>query len=262
MSDEKLKKKRDEVDEVDRELIDLLAKRLEVAHEIMGLKEKAGMEIRDRKREQEVIKEARRLARERSLDPEFAEDFMRVVISRTSKAEFESAGEFGMWAQIQKQFAGNPAQLRVARVLYRYGFRAREDGSIVCGGIRIPSVQIAREAGVDRRAVNSTIETIFENEDLREIFANLEPIPYLKGVARQLGLGTIEILPKDAAETGIISDVTGVISKFGLSIRQSIADDPYFEAQPKLTIITEEPVSGEVIEALRDLPSVESIIVY
>jgi len=47
-----------------------------------------------------------------------------------------------------------------------------------------------------------------------------------------------------------------------LSVRQSITDDPYFTAQPKLTIITNEVIPGELIEDLRELPSVESVIVY
>ncbi|KXB06521.1 amino acid-binding protein [candidate division MSBL1 archaeon SCGC-AAA382F02] len=167
-----------------------------------------------------------------------------------------------MWSQIKKAFSGNPAQLKVARVFYKFGFRIEESGDVVCGDIRIPAVQIAKEAGVDRRAVDSTVETIFENEDLKEIFSNLRPVPYLKGVARQLGLGVIDILSTDPTQSGIISEVTNVISKHGLTVRQAVADDPYFAVQPKLTVITNELVSGEVIEELRELPSVESVIVY
>ena len=75
-------------------------------------------------------------------------------------------------------------------------------------------------------------------------------------------MGVIEILPKDAAKHGIISEVTGAISRFGISIRQAVADDPHFIVQPKLTLITDKPVRGKVIEALRKLPSVQSVIVY
>ncbi|MBS3815614.1 MAG: chorismate mutase [Hadesarchaea archaeon] len=262
MSKEDLSELRKEIDEVDEKILDLLSQRLNIASEILKLKKESGRKIKDKKREQEVIERARDKAKEKGLDPEFAEDILRLIISRTAGAEKKEAGETGMWAKIQKVFTGNPAQLKVARVLFKYGLRARKDGNIVCNGIRIPSVQIANEAGVDRRAVDSTIGTIFDNEELREIFSNLRPTPYLKGVARQLGLGVIEIMPTDATQTGIISGVTKVISKHKLSIRQSITDDPYFSTQPKLTIITEEPVTGKVIEELRELPSVESVIVY
>lgn len=262
MSDKKLGDLREEIDQVDQKLIDILAQRLEIADQILKIKEETGKKIRDKKRELEVIERVRKLAREKDIDPEFIEDIIRIAISQTARVERVKAGEPGMWSQIQKAFVGNPAQLKVARVLYKFGLRVNEDGDVTCGNIRVPSVQIAREAGVDRRAVDSTAQNIFENEKLREIFSNLKPIPYLKAVAQQINLGVIEILPTDATQTGIISEVTDVISKHGLSIRQSIADDPYFTAQPKLTIITGEPVSGKVIEELRELPSVESVIVY
>lgn len=262
MSGKDLDELREKIDEADRELIDLLARRIDIAGEILDYKEKVGKGVRDREREQEVIEKVRRLAKERGLDPEFIEDVMRIVISRTAGTELEKAGGPSMWSKVQNVFSGNPAQLKVARVLYKYGLRVSEDGDVVCGDIRIPAVQIAGEAGVDRRAVDSTAQTIFENEELREIFANLRPIPYLKAVAQQMNLGVIEILPPDATQTGIISDVTRVLSKHGMSIRQSIADDPYFAAQPKLTVITGEPVPGEVIEELRELSTVESVIVY
>lgn len=262
MSGKDLKDLRDEIDRLDQELVDLLSRRLEIADDIMEYKEKVGKGVRDRKREQQVIEKARRRAEGKELDPEFVEDFMRIVISRTAGSEREKAGEPSMWGQVQEAFTGNPAQLKVARVIYKYGLRVREDGDVVCGGIRIPAVQIAEEAGVDRRAVDSTSETILESEELRGIFGNLRPIPYLKTVAQQLNLGVIEIFPPDPTQTGIISDVTRVISKHGVSIRQSVADDPFFAAQPKLTIITDEPVGGEVIEDLRALPTVESVVVY
>lgn len=262
MTDKDLEELREKIDEIDRKLIDLFSQRMEIAESILEIKKEMGKEIRDKEREQKVLEKVRDLASEKNLDNEFAEDVMRITMSRTVGAEREIAGSSEIWAKIQDIFSSNPAQLKVARVLYKYGFSVRENGDVVCGNIRVPSVQIAEEAGVDRRAVDSTAKTIFENEDLREIFTNLRPVPYLKGVARQMGLGVIEILPTDATQSGIISEVTDVISSHGVTVRQSITDDPYFTDQPKLTIITEDVVSGDIIEELRELPSVESLIVY
>ncbi len=262
MSEKELEELRNEIDEIDDKIIKLLSQRIDIAEDILELKEEMGKGVRDKGREQVVIEKTREKAREEGLNPEFAEDIIRLTISRTAGAEQELSGAADMWAKIQSIFEGNPAQLKVARVLYKYGLRVREEGDVVCGGIRIPAVQIAKEADVDRRAVDSTAETIFDNEELREIFSNLRPVPYLKGVARQLGLGVIEIIPPDATQSGIISEVTEIISKHGLSVRQSITDDPFFTTQPKLTIITNEAVGGEVIDELRELSSVESVIVY
>lgn len=258
----KMQSLRREIDQVDEQLIALVAQRLRLVKEIATLKKKFGKGIRDEARERSVIDLARERAKKKGIDPVFAEDLMRFMIAQMAGVQLKRIGGVKMWAQVQKAFEGYPAQLNVARVLFGYGLRVREDGEIACGDIRIPAVQIAKEASVDRRAVDATAQAILKKKELRNIFINLRPIAYLKGVAQQLGLGVIEILPKDAAKPGIISEVTGVVSKFGISIRQAVADDPYFAAQPKFTIITDEPVGGRVIDALRKLSSVQSVIVY
>jgi hypothetical protein len=259
---EKLQELRQSIDRIDEQILSLLAQRLRLADDLAALKRKLKLQVRDEPREREVLGRARDLARSHGIDPVFAEDFMRLVMAHMVGEERERLGAAGMWAAIRKAFEDSPAQLSVARTLFRYGLRVREDGEIACGDIRLPAVQIAREVGVDRRVVSSTAKRILKDERLRRIFENLEPIAYLKGVAREFGFGVIEILPEDAAKPGIIKDVAGVISKFGISIRQAVADDPQFVPQPKLTIITEEPVRGAVIEELRKLPTVRSIIVY
>ncbi len=262
MPDKDIEELRDKIDELDRKIIDLLSDRVDIAGDILDIKEDMGREIKDRSREQEIIEKASDIAKEKGLNPDFAKDLMRIIISRTVGTEREMAGEPGVWAKIHDFFSENPAQLKIARVLYKYGFGVRENGDVVAGDIRIPAVQIAKEADVDRRAVNSTAKTILENEELKELFANLRPVPYLKGVARQMGMGLIEIIPTDATRSGIISEVTNVLSSYEVTIRQSIADDPYFTTQPKLTIITDDLVSGDIIEELRELPSVDKVIIY
>jgi predicted regulator of amino acid metabolism with ACT domain/chorismate mutase len=243
----RLQSLRREVDRIDEQLIALVAERFKLGKEIVVLKKKLGKGIRDEARERNVIDLARARAKKSGIDPVFAEDLMRLLIAQMAGAQLERVGGVKMWAQVQKAFDGHPAQLSVARVFFGYGLRVRDNGEIACGDIRIPAVQIAKEAGVDRRAVDATARVILDKKELRNIF---------------IGLGVIEIIPRDAAKTGIISDVTRVVSKFGIRIRQAVADDPYFVAQPKLTIITDEPVGGKIIDALRKLPSVQSVIIY
>ncbi len=262
MSDKKLQELRRDIDKIDEQLISLLAQRLKLADDLVALKRKLKLGIRDAARELAVIDRVRKRARELRIDPSFAESVMWLVIAQMAGEERERSGGVEMWSNIQKAFEDYPAQLSVARILFKYGLRVKENGDIACGDIRIPAVQIAKEAGVDRRVVDATAQTILGDENLSGIFMNLEPFSYLKGVAQEIGLGVIEILPTDAAKPGIIKDVTGVISKFGISIRQTVADDPHFVPQPKLTIITDKPLKGAVIEALRKLQSVRSVIVY
>lgn len=262
MSEKKLREIREEINRIDEQIVALLAQRFKLADDLVALKRKMKLEIRDEAREREIITRARALAREYKIDPQIAEDVMRLIMAHMVGEERERLGAAGIWATVQKAFKNHPAQLSVARVLFRYGLRVREDGEIACGDIRVPEIQIAKEVGVDRRVVAATAKRILKDEKLRKIFKNLEPLAYLKGMASEIGLGVIEIIPEDATKPGIIKDVTGVISKFGVSIRQAVADDPQFVPHPKLTIITDEPISGAVIEELRKLPTVRSIIIY
>ncbi len=262
MANAELNELRKKIDVIDDQLISSISQRLKLAEELADLKKKLKLAAKDEAREREVITQTRERSKKVGLDPDFAESLMRFVIARSLGRQKERIGGTGVWPKIQEAFKEYPAQLSVVRVLFRYGLKVTKEGEIACGSMKVPAVQVAAEAGVDRRVVDATAQRILGEKSLIDIFGNLEPITYLKGVAQQLGLGVIEILPEDAAKPGIIKDVTSAISSFDISIRQMIADDPYFISHPKLTIITEEPVKGNVIDALRKLHSVRSVIVY
>ena len=166
-----------------------------------------------------------------------------------------------MWSEIIGKFKGMPSQERVIRLLLERGFQVSPDGHVVSGKIVIPHTQIAREAGVDRRVVDATTEMILSDEVLRRVFQNIRSIASLRDVAPLLGLGVIIITPADAQSVGIIHDVTGMVERYGLSIRQCVTDDPYFSDDPKMTLITNDPIPGELVSDLKRLPSVKSVTI-
>jgi predicted regulator of amino acid metabolism with ACT domain len=94
---------------------------------------------------------------------------------------------------------------------------------------------------------------------LKRIFEHLRSIAFLIEVAPLLGLSVIIIHPTDAKQVGIIGDVATVMAQRGLSIRQAVSDDPYLVDDPKLTIITEQTVPGELIEEIGKLKSVRGV---
>jgi predicted regulator of amino acid metabolism with ACT domain len=167
-----------------------------------------------------------------------------------------------MWSQIERYFKDLPAQLKVAKLLFERGFQVREDGKVVSGGIEIPHTQIAKEIGVERRAVDSTVQTILSKPELKRIYTNLRQVCSLQEVAREFNLGVIVFVPEDASQTGIIANVTKKVSEKGLSIRQAQAEDPGISAQPKLTLIIEGEIPPELISEIRKLPGTRSITVY
>ena len=167
-----------------------------------------------------------------------------------------------MWSQIKKFFKDFPAQERVAGLLFERGFQVREDGKVVSGAIEIPHTQIAKEVGVERRAVDSTVQTILLTSELKRIYKNLRQVCSLQEVAREFNLSVIVFVPENAAQTGIIADVTRIVSENGLSIRQALAEDPSTSEQPKLTLILEGDVHSDLIGEIRRLPGTRSITVY
>ncbi len=167
-----------------------------------------------------------------------------------------------MWAEIEKYFKGYPAQMKVAQFLLKKGFQIGKNRRISAGGIEVAHAQIANELGVDRRAVDATVERIIKNENLKKVFQNLHSIAFLRDAAPHLGLGVVVISPEDASEPGIIGRVASKIAEHGISIRQAIADDPYLTENPELTVITEHEISGELLEELKSLEGIKKITIY
>ncbi len=166
-----------------------------------------------------------------------------------------------MWSEIIGKFRGMPSQEKVVRLLLERGFQVDEKGHVVSGKIEIPHTQIAKEVGVDRRVVDATTEMILKDEILKRVFVNIHSIASFRDVAPLLGLGVIIIAVDNAQNVGIISEVTDVISRFNLSIRQAVTDDPFFTDEPKMTVITNDVIPGELVSELRKLKSVKSVTI-
>jgi predicted regulator of amino acid metabolism with ACT domain len=167
-----------------------------------------------------------------------------------------------MWNTIKKHFEGHPERLRIARVLVENGLSTKQ-GKIFLNQIEIPPVRIARVAGVDRRTVNETLNEIEANPELRMIFEEIRPAGHsLKEIAKHLNLGVVEITPVDAKMLGILANSAMVLTQGGLGIRQAIVDDPELSPEPKLTLIVDKKIPGEIIPALLKVKGVAKVSVY
>ncbi len=164
-----------------------------------------------------------------------------------------------MFDEIMGKFEGSPSQQAVIRLLLERGFSVNDEGRVVSGGIEIPNTGIAREIDVDRRVVDSTTDAILADDDLRRIFQNISQIPSLMDLAPVLDLTVLTIEVVAADERGIVAEVTGLLAEGDIGIRQIISDDPEFSDDPKLYIITDDPVPGDLLVAVRDLPFVRKV---
>ena len=167
-----------------------------------------------------------------------------------------------MWDNIRQHFEGHPERLKVARVLVENGL-STQDGKICLNQIEIPPVRIARVAGVDRRTVNETLNVIAANSGLRIIFEEIRPAgASLKEIAKHLNLGVVEITVVDPKAHGILANSATILTKGGLGIRQAIVDDPELSPEPKLTLIVDKKIPGELIPELLKVEGVAKVSVY
>ena len=164
-----------------------------------------------------------------------------------------------MFDEIMRKFEGSPSQQAVIRLLLERGFSVNDDGRVVSGGIEIPNTGIAREIGVDRRVVDSTTTAILDDDELRRIFQNISSIPSLMDLAPVLDLSVLTIEPNDAERPGIVAEVTGLLADRDISIRQTVTEDPEFTDEPRLYVVTDDPIPGDLLNELSNLAFVRRI---
>ncbi|WP_302082179.1 amino acid-binding protein [Salinibaculum rarum] len=164
-----------------------------------------------------------------------------------------------MFAEIMEKFSDSPSQQRVIRLLLERGFSVNDEGRVVSGGIEIPNTGIAREVDVDRRVVDATTDAILADDELRPIFQNISAIPSLMDLAPVLDLTVLTVAVRDAEESGIVATVTGAIADRGISIRQTISEDPEFTDEPRLYVITDDPLPGDLLNDIKAMDFVHRI---
>jgi predicted regulator of amino acid metabolism with ACT domain len=164
-----------------------------------------------------------------------------------------------MFEEIMEKFADSPSQQRVIRLLLERGFSVNDEGRVVSGGIEIPNTGIAREVDVDRRVVDATTDAILADDELRPIFQNISAIPSLMDLAPVLDMTVLTVAVRDAEESGIVATVAGAIADRDISIRQTISEDPEFTDEPRLYVITDGDVPGDLLTEIRDFDFVRRI---
>ena len=167
-----------------------------------------------------------------------------------------------MWKKMVSVMVGHPERLKVIRTFLENGLAVRKS-RIYLNDIEVPVVKVARVAHVDRRTVRETVRVIETNTELRTLFSKLGSAGVsLKGVAHDLGLGTVEVVVDDPSKAGIIAGATSLLSEAGISIRQALVDDPDLVPEPKLVLIADRLVPGELVAKLRDIPGVVKVSLY
>ena len=91
MTSERITELRDEINGLNVQIVELLARRVEVARRIGEAKRERDLPIVDRTREGKVYERVRELATERDLDPEGVEKVFREIVDLCTKAQQEES---------------------------------------------------------------------------------------------------------------------------------------------------------------------------
>ncbi len=78
-----LEKLRNEIDEIDAELVSLLSKRIETVKKVLAYKKKHQLPVYHPAREEDLIFNRRSLAKDKGLDPDFVEDIFRRILKHS-----------------------------------------------------------------------------------------------------------------------------------------------------------------------------------
>ena len=159
---------------------------------------------------------------------------------------------------VESKFKSTPAQAAVVDLFLRVGVRI-EDGRAWCDGIVLGDCAIGRAAGVDRRVVRATIEKIAGDPELLRIFSKLNCTLSMVDMASEIGCSSIVITPTDATLPGILADITEVLFRFNVSVRQAMVDDSGNGAV--LQVVAYGRIPPEAIPELRSCRGVSSVLI-
>lgn len=166
-----------------------------------------------------------------------------------------------MWQDIAKYFDNYPKRRIIAQKMLEYGLHI-QNHRVYCGTIELSHAKIARAFDTDRRAISATIDIIEKNPRLKPIFQSLSPTCHLKDVAPAMNWGVIEIIPVDPSMPGILAEIASIIASYNISIRQAIVNDFELTEEPRIFIITEKAIPGNLIPIIRQSTGVKAVLFY
>ncbi|GAF72032.1 unnamed protein product [marine sediment metagenome] len=91
MTSDRIAELRDEINGLNVQIVELLARRVEVARRIGEAKMEQDLPIVDRTREGKVYERVRELAMERGLDPKGVEKVFREIVDLCTRAQLEGS---------------------------------------------------------------------------------------------------------------------------------------------------------------------------
>ena len=84
-----LKRSREEIDKIDKDILDLIAARISLAGEILEAKRVLGMDILDPERERQIIERTRKIAGENGINEDKLVQLMKILMDLNKNEQKE-----------------------------------------------------------------------------------------------------------------------------------------------------------------------------
>lgn len=163
-----------------------------------------------------------------------------------------------MWNTLESEFSRMPSQAEIAKYMLDVGIR-QEGEKLFFDNVSISHSQLAKALGKDKRVVTATVRTIKENKHLYTIFSKLKPTCNLINMATSMGWGVICIELDHPNIPGTLGRIATKLGEMRVSIRQTQC--PATDCDT-LYIITDNPITGDVIGQLSDVRNVKTIKLF
>ena len=163
---------------------------------------------------------------------------------------------------MKKYIHGNTAQERIASAMFELGLNIKENGFYYCGRVKVNEAAMAEAIGIDRRSLYRFSKKVRHFPELKSVFCNIMPSGYSsEKIARKEGNGLIKV-KAFAKKSGIIANVTRILSLHNIVILQMTADNPETTRSPELVIITEKKVPSTIKRELEKLPNIKKAKIW
>ncbi len=82
-----MKKERDQIDDIDDQIVKLLSERMDLVKELGQIKQSSGTEVQDKTRETEIRTRLKELAEKEGLDPKFVDHLYTHIFIESRRAQ-------------------------------------------------------------------------------------------------------------------------------------------------------------------------------
>jgi predicted regulator of amino acid metabolism with ACT domain len=154
----------------------------------------------------------------------------------------------------------NYARLKIIKKMIKLGLHVDDNGDFALGNLKISDVNLARTCNVERKTVRNTAKMILNDEDLSNIFKKSQSLgTALTTVSSNINIGCLDIVTYDT-EKVTVPKILKIIRSSDSEVLTVFADNAIYKN--RIIILTNKPISGEILQKLSKRDNIKTILIY